>query len=54
MDDRLGALHLVVLAAVFAGASGTDEIAARLGVDADDVVILLADLEREGVVVIDH
>lgn len=48
MGDALGNLHLVVLAALFAGATDADEIAVRLGLDADDVARLLAELEEAG------
>jgi len=40
VDDTLGALHLVVLAALLTGADD--------GLDVDDVAVLLADLEEAG------
>jgi predicted Rossmann fold nucleotide-binding protein DprA/Smf involved in DNA uptake len=48
IDDTLNSLHLVVIAAVFIGADTADEIAVRLGLDVDDVAVLLAELEEAG------
>lgn len=54
MGDTLRSLHLVVLAAVYAGASDAAAIGARLGLDVDDVAVLLAELERAGAIVTDR
>ena len=51
VDDTLNSLHLIVLATLFIGASDAQEIAARLGLDVDDVTVLLAELERAGAIV---
>lgn len=48
MGDALGNLHRLVLAALFLGADNAQEIAARLGLDVDDVALLLAELEEAG------
>lgn len=53
MDNSLGNLHLLVLAALFVGAPDADEIGSRLGLDVDDVAVLLAELERAGAIVTD-
>ena len=48
MGDALGNLHLVVLATVLMGADSAHQIATRLGLDVDDVAVLLAELEEAG------
>ena len=53
VGDTLNSLHLVVLGALFVGAADADEIGALLGLDVDDVVVLLAELERAGAIVTD-
>lgn len=50
VDDTLGALHLVVLAALLVGADDAHAIAARLGLDVDDATVLLAALKRVGAI----
>lgn len=50
VDTALGYLHLLVLAAVLAGAATADEIAVRVGLDVDDVTVLLAELEEAGAI----
>lgn len=39
-----------MLAVLFVGVDHAHEIAGRLGLDVDDVVVLLADLERAGAI----
>lgn len=51
MGEPLNSLHLVVLAALFIGADDAHQIAALLGLDVDDVTVLLAELELAGAVV---
>ena len=53
MGATLNSLHLVVLGALFVGADDAGEIGARLGLDVDDVAVLLAELERAGAIVTD-
>lgn len=48
MGDALGNLHRLVLAALFVGADEAHGIAALLGLDVDDVALLLAELEEAG------
>jgi DNA-binding MarR family transcriptional regulator len=48
MGDALGNLHLVVLATVLVGVDSAHQIADRLGLDVDDVAVLLAELEEAG------
>jgi hypothetical protein len=48
IDDTLNSLHLVVLAALFVGADDAHRIAAMLGLDVDDVAVLLAEFEEAG------
>ena len=48
---KAGPLHCVVLGLLRHGAMlNVDELADRLGVPADDVAQVLADLEREGLI----
>lgn len=47
-DEQLGNLHRLVLAALFLGADEAHGIAALLGLDVDDVAVLLAELEEAG------
>jgi hypothetical protein len=48
MGDTPNSLHLVVLAALFVGADDAHRIAAMLGLDVDDVAVLLAEFEEAG------
>ena len=47
---EIGNLHLLVIAALLVGADTADEIALRVGLDVDDVAVLLLELEDAGAI----
>ena len=50
MGETLGNLHFVVLAVMFNGADTAAEIALRVGLDVDDVAVLLLELQAAGAI----